>query len=213
MSRAIIVSNGKIDDYSYYLDKIKPDDYIICADGGIRHLLSIGVTPHIWLGDFDSCHFDELILQHPELKKLERITLKKDKDETDTHYACITAINKGYKNIVIWGAFGGRVDHMISNIHLLEFLKNNNIHAKIENEKNTLQLCNNSVTVSKCRKYLSILPLTSSVVISKTEGLLYPLKNFTLTREISMGVSNEIISDKAYVEISSGLVLIAECDD
>lgn len=213
MSRAIIVSNGSINDYSYYISKIKPDDYIICADGGIRHLLKMGIIPHLWLGDFDSCRFSELNSNYPELSKVETITLNKAKDETDTHYACLIAINKGYKDIVIWGAFGGRIDHMLSNIHLLEFLKNNNISAKIEDEKNTLQLCNGFVEFKKSRKYLSIIPLTDSVVISKTKGLLYPLNNFILKREISMGVSNEIVCDSASIEIKSGLVLIAECDD
>lgn len=213
MSRAIIVSNGSINDYSYYTSKIKPDDYIICADGGIRHLQNMGITPHLWLGDFDSCRFSELISRYPELSKVEIITLNKAKDETDTHYACITAINKGYKDIVIWGAFGGRIDHMLSNIHLLEFLKNNNISAKIEDEKNTLQLCDGLKEFKKTRKYLSILPLTDTTVISKTKGLLYPLNNFTLKREISMGVSNEIVGESASIEFKSGLALIAQCDD
>lgn len=213
MSRAIIVSNGCISDYSYYTSKIKPDDYIICADGGIRHLLKMGILPHLWMGDFDSCRFSELNSAYPELSMVETITLKKDKDETDTHYACLTAINKGYTDIIIWGAFGGRVDHMLSNIHLLEFLKNNNVSAKIEDEKNTLQLCDGYTEFKKSRKYLSILPLTDITVISKTKGLLYPLSNFALKREISMGVSNEIVGESASIEIKSGLVLIAECDD
>lgn len=213
MPRAIVVSNGKIEDYSYYKNKIKKDDYIICADGGIRHLLAIGVYPDLWLGDFDSCRFSELINAHRELKNVQTIHLNTAKDETDTHYACTQAIERGYSEITIWGGCGGRIDHMISNIHLLEFLKNQNVKGIIEDEKNSLQLCSKKLTVKKSRKYLSILPLTDCAVISKTEGLLYPLENFTLAREISMGVSNEIVAQKATIELESGLVLIAESDD
>ena len=213
MSRAIIVSNGTINDYSYYKNKIKKDDYIICADGGIRHLIAIGVYPDLWLGDFDSCRFSEIISQHEALKNVETIPLSTVKDETDTHYACIKAIQLGYKEILIWGGCGGRIDHMISNIHLLEFLKNKNVTGVIEDEKNTLHISSDKVTVEKKRKYLSILPISDYAVIKKTSGLLYPLENYTLTREISMGVSNEILLGEATVEIESGLVLIAESDD
>lgn len=213
MPRAIIVSNGKINDYSYYKDKIKEDDYIICADGGIRHLLKMGVYPHLWLGDFDSCRFSELKSEHSKLNSIETISLNTAKNETDTHYACITAIDRGYKDIIIWGALGGRTDHMLSNIHLLEFLKNKNVNGVIEDEKNTLMLVSDEADIIKKRKYLSIIPLSETAVIEKTHGLLYPLENFSLNREISMGVSNEIVSGRAIIKIKSGLVLIAESDD
>ena len=213
MPRAIIVSNGKINDYSYYKDKIREDDYIICADGGIKHLLKMDVYPDLWLGDFDSCRFSELISKYEELKSIETIQLNTAKDETDTHYACITAIDRGYTDIIIWGALGGRIDHMLSNIHLLEFLKNKNVKGVIEDEKNTLMLASDKVEIIKRRKYLSIIPLSEIAVIEKTQGLLYPLESFSLKREVSMGVSNEIVSDKAVIKIKSGLVLIAESDD
>lgn len=213
MPRAIIVSNGKINDYLYYKNKIREDDYIICADGGIKHLLQMGVCPDLWLGDFDSCRFSELKSEHSELKSIETISLNTAKDETDTHYACITAIDRGYKDILIWGALGGRIDHTLSNIHLLEFLKNKNVRGIIEDEKNTLMLVSDKAEIKKTRKYLSIIPISEIAVIEKTQGLLYPLESFSLKREISMGVSNEIVSDKAVIKIKSGLVLIVESDD
>lgn len=213
MSRVIIVSGGSISDYSYYKNKIKEDDFIICADGGIKHLLKMGIYPHLWLGDFDSCKFSQIVLENPKLKEVETITLSTKKNETDTHYACIKAIERGYKEIVIWAALGGRIDHAISNIHLLEFLKNNGVKGIIEDEKNTLCLCSDKITISKKKKYLSILPISSSAVIKSTKGLLYPLENFALTRYISMGVSNEITEEEASITISSGIVLIAESDD
>ncbi len=213
MSRAIIVSGGSISDYSYYKNKIKEDDFIICADGGIKHLLKMGIYPHLWLGDFDSCKFSEIVSQNPKLKEVETISLNTKKNETDTHYACIKAIERGFKEIVIWAALGGRIDHAISNIHLLEFLNNNGAKGTIEDEKNTLHLCTGDITITKNRKYLSVLPISKSAIIKSTKGLLYPMENFSLSRDISMGVSNEIINKEASIVLSSGLVLVAESDD
>ena len=213
MSRCIIISNGIITDYSFYKCNFKNDDYVICADGGIKHLLELNRTPDLWLGDFDSCKFNEICNKHIELNDVEKITLNPVKDVTDTHYACLEAVKRNYKDIVIWGACGGRLDHMLSNIHLLELLYKNNIKAKIQDDKNTIHICGNEIKLLKKHKYISIIPLDNTAVISKTTGLKYPLQNFALNREISLGISNEIIGSEAYIKIESGLVLVIESDD
>ncbi len=213
MSRAVIISNGRASDYSAYKGIIHPDDYVICADGGIKHLINLGIMPNLWIGDFDSCRFDDVIKAHPKLKKSDTLFLNKDKDETDTHFSCIKALEMGYRDIVILFACGGRIDHMLSNIHLLEFLNKNDAHGVIIDEKNTISLCSGSIKLTKNKKYLSIIPLDSEVVIERTEGLLYPLKDYTLPRAISMGVSNEIVDSTAEIHVKSGLALIIESQD
>lgn len=213
MPKALIVSNGKISDYSYYTSKVNSDDFIICADGGIKHLLKLNLTPDLWIGDFDSCKFDDIISENPHLKSVPTVKLRPDKDVTDTHYACTEAINRGYSQILIWGACGGRYDHMISNIHLLEYLNEKGIFSVIEDEKNTICVCCDSITVTKKRKYLSILPLTDTVVIAESSGLLYPLNDFSMSRSVSVGVSNEITGEKATIAVKTGLALIVESDD
>lgn len=213
MPSCLIISNGLINDYSFYKDKISAYDYIICADGGINHAIKSNAVPNLWLGDFDSCKFNDLLTQNPWLKSVETITLNPQKDVTDTHYACIEAIKRGYNQITVWGGCGGRIDHMLSNIHILEFLLKNGVSAKLEDEKNTIHICDNTLSLCKARKYLSLIPMDTSVKISALTGVKYPLKNYTLTREISMGVSNEITSDKAELFVKSGLVLVIESDD
>ncbi len=213
MSRAVIVSNGRVFDYSAYSNIIRNDDFIICADGGIKHLLKLNIYPDLWIGDFDSCKFDELIQKYPELKGVNTLVLKKDKDETDTHFSCIKALEMGYDELLIVFAGGGRIDHMLSNIHLLEFILNKGAKATIIDEKNTIHICSYHISIAKSKKYLSIIPLDEEVVVEKTRGLLYPLKNFTLPREISMGISNEITGTVAEIYIKSGKALIVESDD
>ena len=213
MQNCIVVSGGIINDYSFYSSVISHGDYIICADGGIKHILEIGFVPDLWLGDFDSCKFSDTISKYPDLKSVETVTLCPQKDVTDTHYACIEAINRGFKNITLIGSCGGRIDHMLSNIHILEFLEMNNVTGQVIDEKNTVRLCTDKIVLTKKRKYVSIIPLDASVLISCTKGLKYPLKDFVLNREISMGVSNEIIDSKAEIFVESGKILVIESDD
>ena len=34
--------------------EVKPGDWVIAVDGGLRYLLEAGIEPHFRLGDFDS---------------------------------------------------------------------------------------------------------------------------------------------------------------
>ncbi len=213
MPRAVVISNGSAFDYLAYEGKIKPDDFVICADGGIKHLIELGIVPDLWIGDFDSCKFSDLLKSHPELESVETLFLKKDKDETDTHFSCVKALERGYDQIVLMFTGGGRMDHMLSNIHLLEFIHKKGAAGVIIDEKNTIRLCSQSIRIKKERKYLSVIPLDSEVIVSHTRGLLYPLKDFALSRDISMGVSNEIVGTEAEITLKSGLALIVESDD
>ena len=52
--RAVIIGGGYIGDHAYIKSKIKPDDYIICADAGYDHAVKMGIEPNILIGDFDS---------------------------------------------------------------------------------------------------------------------------------------------------------------
>ncbi len=211
--RAIIISNGDIKDYSYTKNLINKDDYIICADGAMRHCLKMDILPDVWLGDFDSCNFQTYLTDNPFLKSVETVKLNPQKDVTDTHAACDLAIKKGYKDILILGALGTRFDHTLSNIHLLEYLFKLNVSALILNENNILRVFDSYIKIKKSKKYLSLLPFDTDVVVKKTNGLKYFLENYKLDRSVSLGVSNEILSDEATIEIEGGLLLIIESDD
>ncbi len=211
--RAVVVANGDICNYEYYRDIVSEADFVVCADGAVRHCIALNVLPDLWIGDFDSCSYEELINKHTQLKNVNRITLDTHKDVTDTHAACDIAIARGCNNITIIGAIGTRFDHSISNIHLLEYLHTKGVGACIENEHNTITVFDSELKLRKKRKYLSLIPLDSEVVVQNTAGLLYPLENFKLPRQISRGVSNEIIGDNAVVTLEKGVMLAIESND
>ncbi len=213
MKRAVIISNGTINDYSYYNNWFSDDDYIICADGAIRHCLSLGIVPDLWIGDFDSCDYEKICMSQPQLKSVETLHLNTRKNETDTHKACMVAIERGFKKVAILGGIGTRVDHMLSNIHILEFLYNNGANTTISDEKNDIHIFDSHLRLARRRKNLSLIPLDKAVLVKSTSGLEYPLENYVLDRNISMGVSNVICSEFAEIFIENGLMLAIESDD
>lgn len=85
----------------------------LAADGGMRHALSLGVEPELWLGDFDSTDPDLL----EKFTAVPRETFPVAKDMTDGELALNKAYQLGAKRVILCGAFGGeRTDHTL--LHL-----------------------------------------------------------------------------------------------
>ena len=213
MSRAIVISNGSVDDYDFLKEKIHNDDFVICADGAIRHLIKINKTPDLWIGDFDSCMYDSLCHKYPYLKEIPTKSLNPCKDETDTHICVIEAINRGFNDIVILGALGTRIDHTFANVFLLEWLFERDVNCIIENEKNIITLIDKKTTITKQKNYISLIALDNEVKINSFTGVKYPLKDYILKRGLTIGVSNEILLDEAKIDISNGKIVVIQSDD
>ncbi|MBE7050204.1 MAG: thiamine diphosphokinase [Ruminococcaceae bacterium] len=211
--RAVIISNGIIENYEYFKRKIKEDDFVICADGAIKHCINMHVVPNLWIGDFDSCDNEEYTQKYSYLKSVPVISLNPQKDETDTHYACNVAIEKGCTDILIIGALGKRMDHAISNIGLLEHLLSRGINGRIEDEHNTISVFSDTYISEADRKYISLIPLDKEVNVKKTDGLLYPLENHIMKRGYSLGISNEKKKNSIVITLTSGTMLVIESED
>lgn len=90
------------------LDAILSQSRIIAADSGIRHAAALGVTPELWIGDFDSVTAAEIAAN----AGIERDMHPPEKDSTDGELATQAAIARGASSLVFVGAFGGeRADH------------------------------------------------------------------------------------------------------
>ena len=89
-----------------------PDDLIIAADNGYAVAQSLGVTPDITVGDFDS------LGEVPKADNLIKLDVRKN--DTDLEHAVTVALDKGCDDFVIYGAVGGKLDHTLGNIAVAE---------------------------------------------------------------------------------------------
>jgi thiamine pyrophosphokinase len=86
---------------------------VIAADNGIRHARTLGLTPELWVGDFDSSS-DDLHAAFPDVP---RDAYPAAKDMTDGEIAVEEALARGADGLVIAGALGGaRSDHAMQNV-------------------------------------------------------------------------------------------------
>ena len=113
MSRTIIFANGNLPNLEKARALIRPDDFILCADGGTRHALALGLTPDLIIGDMDS------LPAAFNLKPETFIRFPTDKNETDLELAIDHALTLKPDQILILAALGGRMDQTLANITLL----------------------------------------------------------------------------------------------
>lgn len=80
---------------------------VIAADGGIHHAEALGLTPELWVGDFDSA----VPQDGRRFPSMERQGYPADKNATDGALAVDEARRRGATRLILVGAFGGRTDH------------------------------------------------------------------------------------------------------
>ena len=195
--RAVIIGGGYIGDHAYIKSKIKPDDYIICADAGYDHAVKMGIEPNILIGDFDS------IADLPEDK--EKIKYPTRKDFTDGEIAVKYALEHGFDDILLLAMTGDRADHTITDILLMTQCEN----ARMIDDNNEIYILKKSLKISgKKGDTLSIVPIGGDVEGIETQGLEYPLNRETLYFGESRGVSNVMTENECTITAEKGIGLV-----
>lgn len=176
------------------------NDFIIAADGGYKHCLSVNVKPHLVVSDFDS--YSE------EIQDVEVIRCIPEKDDTDMLLAIHEGIKRGCDTFVIYGALGGRLEHTFANIQCLKYLCEQGYVAKMISKDCCVQVVNNEIEFDEKNKgYISVFSLSDSSVVS-IENLKYTLNYGKLTNSYPLGIDNEFIGKKSKIVVHAGYVLV-----
>ena len=109
------IAVGSMDELGLHMSEA---DLIIAADSVYNNASRLGVRPGLLLGDLDS--IDRKKIAPDELEHIENIIVPAIKDDTDTQLAVDTALERGADEIIIIGGLGGRLDHTLSTVFLLE---------------------------------------------------------------------------------------------
>ena len=185
-------------------------DLIIAADSGLNNAKALNLTVNVVVGDYDS-------LGHtPEVDAdVEVITVPTEKDVTDTQLAVELALTRGATEVHIVGGLGGRLDHTLSNLAILEDLADKRVRAVIEDGQNRVRLLRNDSTIlpRSGYTYVSLLALDPLCKGVEIEGVKYPLKGAKLERKFHYAVSNEITGNCCFISVRKGSLLIVESRD
>lgn len=210
--KGIVISSGSIENYDLLKEHIMENQFILCADGGVRHIMRIGSIPNSVIGDFDS--IDEISIKFIRENNIPVIEYPVEKNETDTELAMLYLINLGCNEITFAGVTGSRLDHTLANIYLLRKLLLQNIKGKIVDDNNTIYLINDYLKLEKRENYyVSIIPISNEGVTVTLKGFYYPLSEELVGFNSTLGVSNKIIDMVGEINIIKGEALIIESKD
>jgi thiamine pyrophosphokinase len=204
--RIIIFANGDLPDLEKARALLQEDDFIIAADGGTRHALALGKNPNIIIGDLDSATFD---LRPLTEKGTQVIRLSQDKNETDLELAIQHALILNPEQIIILAALGGRLDQTLGNIALLSDSQLVPCTLYLDDGIEEVFFCRDHVQIDgKTGDTVSLIPWQGEVAGILTTNLKWRLQDETLYPHKTRGISNEMTSETAIIQIESGLLLI-----
>lgn len=214
MKDTIIVSGGNIHkDFALdFLKKNKTENTcLIAADRGVEFFMGTDLEPDVAVGDFDSLSAEGAkymeTLKHTEIRRL-----KPEKDDSDTQSAANYAIEQGTERIMILGATGNRIDHLMANFGLLMLGKTKQVQIVLVDAYNYMSLIESGMILKKEEqfgKYVSFFPIEGEVTGLTLKGFKYPLNSHTLKVEDSgLTVSNEISDPEAEVTFETGKLLM-----
>ncbi len=180
-------------------------DKVVVADGALRHIDALGLTPDYIIGDLDSV--DKDLLKKYQSSKIEKYP--RDKDKTDLEIALEKALAFSPTELVFIGMFGGRIDHQFGNILLLTTLKIKKI--MIEDFDTTSYVLNDKNVISLCKSAgFSLIPLTSEVTGVTILGAKWNLRDHRLSLGSPTALCNEFINDTTQISIESGSLLVVQ---
>ena len=176
------------------------DDYILAADGGLRHLEKLHLKPHGIIGDFDSLGF---VPTGAEVFPVE-------KDDTDAMLAARKGLELGFRDFLFYGSMDGpRLDHTIANFQTLQFLADHGARGCLVGRDYIVTVIHEE-TISfdaGAEGILSLFCLGPDAEGVTIRGLYYPLENGKLTSGFPLGVSNHFTGQEASITVEKGSLL------
>lgn len=207
MNRTVIIANGELRVLDAARAWLRPGDRLIAADGGAHHCRTLGLIPHLVVGDLDS-------LSPEERAELERAGTRFEvhparKDETDLELALRAARREGAQEVVILAALGGRWDQSLANVLLLAHPDFALLALRLADGSDTFWIVRDHATVRGVPgDIVSLVPLGGEAEGVTLTGLEYPLNDDVLRFGYTTGISNRLTASEATITVRRGVLLV-----
>ena len=180
---------------------VEPEDYIIAADGGLRHTQALGLTPQETLGDFDSLGYT------PSGANVFPV----EKDDTDSMLAVRRGLALGFREFLLYGSLDGpRLDHTVANFQTLQFLADRDAYGYLIGRDTLVTVVKNGCLQfpAGCSGTISVFCLGSPAQGVTERGLYYTLEDGVLTSGFPLGASNHFTGEEASISVKDGSLLV-----
>ena len=198
MGKCVIFCAAEFDDLILPLAQ---EDFLIAADGGLKHLQKLGIRPDEILGDFDSLGYI------PADSRVFPV----EKDDTDAILAARRGLERDFREFLFYGSLDGpRLDHTVANFQTLQFLADHGASGYLIGKHQLATVVKNGSILfpAGCEGTVSVFCLGADAQGVTLKGLYYPLENGTLTCGFPLGVSNHFTGEEASITVENGSLLI-----
>ena len=198
--RCTIIGGADIRDYDRVRGYLSADDFVVYCDSGLKHMDGLGAKPSLIVSDWDS--YDD-----PHMD-VETITLPVAKDDTDTVYAAREGIKRGFKDFLLIGCIGARLDHTLVNTYILTTLEDNGCHGVIVDDYSEMELITEAAVTDRY-PYFSLLAMEGEARGVFIKNAKFELKDATIGPGYQYATSNEPLPGKtAEITVKDGRLLL-----
>jgi thiamine pyrophosphokinase len=174
---------------------------VIGVDAGAALAYRQGLNLVLAIGDFDS-------IDANALKALrERVPVEmypSDKDLPDSALAIEAALKRGYTDITIYGALGGRIDHQHANLVLCTKYP----QITLKDATTTVKAYSVGTHLLSQATFTIFSVFAFEPAVLTLTGSKYPLDHYTLLPTDILGLSNRFLNSPVTLTVHAGTVLV-----
>lgn len=191
----------------------RPDDFVIAVDGGLSRLLRQGIEPDFLLGDFDSLDPSDgnIVERFRKMGESRFLQLPVVKDDTDTMAATRLGIQRGYREFLIYGGLGARLDHTMANIQTLVWILRQGGQGWLLDRETSVTVIGEGqfVLPEAFRGTVSLFALGDELQGVSIRGMKYDVENAVVRNDYPIGCSNETLpGERGEIVIGAGTALV-----
>lgn len=186
-------------------------ELIIAADGGTEWLDEQGIAPHLVVGDLDSANPALIDRLASARVSIERHPV--DKEASDLELGVAAARKVGADDIVVLGALGGALDHLLANVLLLGSTALAGRSIRLVHGSTSARVLTGPADAeldAPAGARVSLLAVGPAAEGVTTRGLRWRLAADRLEPGSSRGLANVVETVPAGVSLVAGRLLIVE---
>lgn len=201
---ALIVGNGQRPSAALFAELMLNRPLLLCADGGANAVVELGATPDVVVGDLDSIEGSLKARLAPQSV----VRVDADNTGTDLQKVLHYARQIGVEAATLTGVTGGRSDHLLWNLSLLEVFAGDmalrivDDYCEIRLVRDKLRFC------AELGQKISLCPLAGAARGIETRGLKFALCGEDLEMGVRDGISNEVVDNPVEVRVRAGGLLL-----
>ncbi len=208
--RALLIGSGAVSGVTLE-DIYRWNGVVFCADGGVDSARELGLEPKLVFGDFDS--ITEESKEYLEVREIPIRRFSVEKDKSDLELALDYLIQEGFREVLVLGATGSRLDHTMSNLQLLPRYASFGMRLRILDAHNEITLLEEENHLEPDDRYCSLLPLSREGILVTCTGFRYNLLCERIPFGSTLGISNYVVEEKPQIRLHDGIGLLFRSRD